>query len=84
MTNDCMLTTHDNPYDPFTQFEHWFLFDVEKGYDSCGYLARIAKIADGMSEAEQNEEIEHAIDEIISLDIFGDYEKVYRKQSVPA
>lgn len=84
MTNDCMLTTHDNPYDPFTQFEHWFLFDVEKGYDSCGYLARIAKIADGMSEAEQNEEIEHAIDEIISLDIFGVYKKVYRKQSVPA
>ena len=84
MTNDCMLTTHDNPYNPFTQFEHWFLFDVEKGYDSCGYLARIAKIADGMSEAEQNEEIEHAIDEIISLDIFGVYEKVYRKQSVPA
>lgn len=84
MMNDCMLTTNDNPYDPFTQFEHWFLFDVEKGYDSCGYLARIAKIADGMSEAEQNEEIEHAIDEIISLDIFGVYKKVYRKQSVPA
>lgn len=37
------LTTVDNPYNPKTQFEEWFLFDVEKGYNSCGYLDRIAK-----------------------------------------
>lgn len=84
MPNDCMLTTIDNPYNPFTQFDHWFLYDVEKGYDSCGYLARIAFLADGMSEDEKNEEIEHAIDEIIKLDFLGIYKKVYRGSSVPA
>ena len=82
MPNDCMLTTFDNPYNPFSQFKNWFLFDVEKGYDSCGYLARIAHLADGMSEDEQNEEIEHAIDEIIALDFLGIYTKVYRNQPV--
>lgn len=30
MTNDCRLTTFDNPFDPFEQFTQWFLFDVEK------------------------------------------------------
>ena len=84
MPNDCMLTTTDNPYNPFTQFRNWFLFDAEKGYYSCGYLARIAHLADGMSEDEQNEEIEHAIDEIIALDFLGIYKKVYRNQPVSA
>ena len=38
----CALTTFDNPFDPFEQFDQWFLFDTEKGYNSCAYLARIA------------------------------------------
>ena len=37
------LTTFDNPFNPFDQFDDWYLFDVEKGYCSCGYLDRIAK-----------------------------------------
>ena len=44
MDNKCMLTTFDNPFDPFEQFTSWFLFDVEKGYNTCGRLARIAKL----------------------------------------
>ena len=27
-----MLTTVDNPFDPFEQFTSWFMFDEEKGY----------------------------------------------------
>ena len=40
--NDYMLTTIDNPYDPFTQWDDWYKFDMVKGYDTCGYLARLA------------------------------------------
>ena len=73
---ECRLTTFDNPYDPFKQFNSWFLFDIEKGYNSCGYLARIARTTDQMSDAENEEEIERAIDEIIKYDFMNIYKKV--------
>ena len=71
------LTTIDNPFNPFTDFTKWFLYDVEKGYNSCAYLARIARTSDQLSDAENLNEIERAIDEIIKLDFMGIYKKVY-------
>ena len=76
MTKECRLTTFDNPYDPFTQFDSWFLYDVEKGYNSCAYLARIAKTSNEFTEQEEDEEIERAIDEIIKYDFMNIYVKV--------
>ena len=63
-----MLTTIDNPFDPFEQFTSWMLFDKEKGYDSSERLMRIANISDDMTQKEVDEEIERAIDEIIKYD----------------
>ena len=76
MTKECRLTTIDNPFDPFEQFTSWFLFDVEKGYNTCSYLARIAHISDQLSEKEIEDEIERAIDEIIKYDFRNIYKKV--------
>ena len=76
MENNCMLTTFDNPFDPFEQFTSWFMFDVEKGYNSCAYLARIAKLTDDMSDQEISDEINRAIDEIIKYDFMNIYKKV--------
>lgn len=61
------LTTYDNPYDPFKEFDKWFLFDIVGGYNSCGYLARIARTSEQLTEAENLNEIERAIDEIVLL-----------------
>ena len=79
METECRLTTFDNPYDPFTQFDLWFAFDVEKGYYSCSRLARVAKISEEMTEKEVSEEIERAIDEIIQYDFLNIYKKVCKK-----
>lgn len=73
-----MLTTFDNPYDPFTQFEQWFHYDMEKGYNSCEYLARISRTSEEFTENENNLQIEKAIDEIIQFDPFNIYKKVSR------
>lgn len=75
---ECMLTTIDNPFDPFEQFTSWLLFDNEKGYNSCGYLARIANLSDDMSQKEVDDEIERAIDEIIENDFLCIRKKVKR------
>ena len=74
----CALTTFDNPFDPIDQFEQWFLFDEEKGYHSCSLLARISHTSDSLSEQENEEEIERAIDEIIKFDFRNIFRKVKR------
>ena len=71
-----MLSTIDNPFNPFENFDSWFLFDVEKGYNSCAYLARIARTSNEFTEEEEAEEIERAIDEIIRYDFMNLYIKV--------
>ena len=81
MAIDCRLTTFDNPYDPFTQFNPWYLFDNEKGYNTCGILDRISNYSDDMSDKEIDEEHERAIDEMIDNDFLNIYKKVYRKES---
>lgn len=61
----CALTTYDNPYNPFKDFQNWFLFDVVKGYNSCGYLDRVTNTSDSLTDQENEDEIERAIDEIV-------------------
>lgn len=83
MIRECALTTFDNPYDPFEQFTQWFLFDEGKGYHSTSYLGRIARTSGQLSDEENTEEIERAIDEIIKYDFQNIYRKVVREK-VPA
>lgn len=83
MNSRCAITTVDNPYNPFSQFVSWFMYDVEKGYNSCSYLGRIARTSDELSDEENDQEIERAIDEIIRYDFRNVYKKV-RYQSVSA
>ena len=71
-----MLSTIDNPYDPFDNFSSWYMYDVESGYNSCAYLARIAKTSEQFTDTENEEEIERAIDEIIQDDFRNIYVKV--------
>jgi hypothetical protein len=78
MFDECMLTTSDNPFNYFTDFSSWYLFDMEKGYNSCGYLARIANLSDDMTQIERNQEIERAIDEIIAINPLPIWQKVWR------
>ena len=74
---DQMLTTVDNPYDPFDEWEKWYAFDEQMGYHSCGLLARIALTSNDLSDEENLIEINHAIDTI--LDLFPGLYKTVKK-----
>lgn len=81
MSRRVRLTTVDNPYDPFEEFTSWFLFDEEKGYHTTSYLGRIARTSSALSDEENNQEEERAIDEIIKYDFLNIYKKVREKSS---
>lgn len=77
MITESMLTTIDNPFDPFTQFDDWYAYDTQKGYHTCSYLARITKTSEELSQEDEDLAIESAIDEIVKMNILGIYRKVY-------
>lgn len=76
MIVEYMLTTIDNPFNPFTHFDEWLSFDTAHSYQTPGLLARIAITSDDLSEADQKLAIEQAIDEIVSENVLGIYKKV--------
>jgi hypothetical protein len=76
-----MLTTIDNPYNPFTEYQEWYAWDERQGYHTPGMLARIAVVSDEMSEADQAASIEAAIDEIVYENVIGVYRKVIQEGS---
>ena len=71
-----MLTTTDNPYNPFTQNDEWTTWDQAQGYHTNAFLARIVRLSDDLSEADQEAEIERAIDEVVTHNVLGLYKKV--------
>jgi hypothetical protein len=77
---ESMLTTVDNPWNPFTHFDEWYAFDEAAGYFTSGLLARIVKSSDDLSEADQSLAIEDAIDEIVKENVLG----IFRKVQAPA
>lgn len=78
-----MITTDDNPYDPFDEFEAWYGFDISKGYNTTNRLASIAHTSDTFSAYENNEIVSKAIDELISTGTITKEGKImpYRKVS---
>lgn len=74
-----MLTTFDNPWNPFENWNEWYQFDCDNHYDSCGMLARqIGNVLDDAMPSEEVKVIESAIDEIVKNDMLNRYTKVQK------
>jgi hypothetical protein len=70
------VTTEDNPFNPITDFDRWYVFDTQKGYNTCAYLARITHYWPGMTEEEELLDKERAVDEICHFNLTGNYKKI--------
>lgn len=71
-----MLTTVDNPFDPFTQYDEWSAFDETHGYYTPQLLARVVVTSSELSETDQDLAIEAAIDEVVEYNVSGKHRKV--------
>lgn len=71
---DFMLTTFDNPFNPFTEFEAWFKEDLILGHNCCGILANTANISDVASDDVNEKDILEAMDYICEQ-----FPLIYRK-----
>lgn len=80
---ESMLTTVDNPHDPFDSFDDWYAFDLRKGYGTLSFLDRIVITSPEMSESDQNLANESAIDEIVQENVLGLWRKVSREAPSP-
>lgn len=66
--NRSLISTSDNPYNPFVQFNEWKSFDeVICGYNCLSYLGRVAVTSPELSPFEYSQAIDNACDEIIQF-----------------
>ena len=79
MSRQVNITTFDNPFDPFDDFTSWLMFDTEKGYYTSSKIARLTNLRDDMTDKEESEEVERAIDRLIEIDPLDIYKKLIRE-----
>ena len=78
------VTTADNPFNPFTEWDEWYFYDLSKGYSTCERLDRLSNTSSQLSDELNNEELEQAIDQLVEVSAVGkdgtivDYVKVYK------
>lgn len=61
------ITTKDNPFDPFTDFDKWYAYDISKGYHTAEWLANLATTSNKLSNEDNEKIIEDAVDAIVAI-----------------
>ncbi len=70
-----MLTTYDNAFDPFNEFEQWYNFDCRKGYNTCEKVYTNGNFREDLTSIEEAKEQNKAIDEVLK----NDFQNLYRR-----
>lgn len=78
-----MLTTVDNPWNPFTHYDDWLAYDEAMGYFTNSLLARVTISSDELSEADQDLAYEQGVDEVVRENVSGMHRKVFANETFP-
>lgn len=68
-----MLSTTDNPFNPWTHYDQWFDWDTSRGYNTASYLATIVQLINANGRVSDDEALTLAIDDILEFNITGNY-----------
>jgi len=79
--SDVMLSTVDNPWNPFDAYDEWYAFDSAKGYGTLNLLARIANVSLDLPDSNIDNAIRQAMNEIVELNVSGIHVLVNRPAS---
>ena len=79
-----MLTTVDNPWNPFTNWDEWLRFDNDCDYGTCEFVALFLRTSDQLSPRENFDESLRVFDDIIKHDPRKIYKKVFNTKEAAA
>ena len=68
-----MLSTTDNPFNPWTHYDQWFEWDTSRGYNTASYLATVVQLINANGRVSDDEALALAIDDILEFNITGNY-----------
>lgn len=82
MDDEVRLTTYDNPYSPFDEFDRWLQFDrYEKQYDTIELLARNVDLIDNAEDFDEDEVRTIVINDIVKRNPFGVHIKITKEEA---
>ena len=76
------LTTIDNPFSPFVEWDDWYRFDTDSGYNTCGLIDRIANTSDSLSEYDNDLEVIRAMNSIVKNDPLNNYIRIRKDANI--
>lgn len=79
--DDYMITTIDNPWNPFTHYHEWLSFDMRHCYNTQEWLAALTKTSNDLMDEEIKEQIDAGALSLLSLDPYGLHVKVYKDEA---
>lgn len=72
------VTTIDNPYDYFTDFDRWYAYDTQQGYNTCSLVARMADTSTEDSDYNYTREVERVVDKLCKWNFNNLYKKIVK------
>nr|DAR66128.1 MAG TPA: hypothetical protein [Caudoviricetes sp.] len=66
-----MLTTEDNPFNPWTQYELWRRWDIDHGYNLESYIASLMPMLNDSSIEDYEHTWSVAVSSMLEENIFG-------------
>lgn len=72
-----MISTSDNPFNPWTNFHEWYVWDETYGYHTCSRLARLCDYTDDLGDSEELQGYYDACEKLLMYNVPGNYIKVF-------